>query len=73
MKRCRSKKTHWPTRRAAFAALEHIHAQGPGERLYMPTGVIGCHCGGFVLTSDAGRAFGKGKASRRPTAQQRRR
>lgn len=65
MKKCREKKRHFHTSRAAFQRLDEIVAAplAPG-RMYSPNGVIRCHCGGFVLTSRSAKQNARGKQSR---------
>jgi hypothetical protein len=72
--KCRSTKRHFDRQGKAFDRLEAIQAAPPDPaRLYTPTAVIRCTCGGYVLTSNAAPTFASGKRSRRPLAQQRRR
>jgi hypothetical protein len=78
VKRCRIRKTHWEQHGAAARALRSIQdnprptADGT-IRLYSPTAVVSCHCGGYVLTSSECKTYAKGKQGRGRRATGRRR
>jgi hypothetical protein len=65
MAACKSKKKHFSNPGAAKQRLREIQ-EGPIDptRLYQPTGVVRCHCNGWVLTSNLGKQWKKGKSSR---------
>lgn len=65
MARCKSKKRHFTNSGAARTRLGQIQEMPlDPARLYTPTGVIQCHCGDWVLTSNQGKLWAKGKKSR---------
>lgn len=71
--KCASSKAHWPTHADAARRLAQINTAPDPTRLYQPTRVSVCHCGGYVLTSKSGKPHAKGKsARRRPTKGSRR-
>lgn len=64
-RKCRSRKAHYRGSNLALDALELIQdaqllppTPDRPARLYTPTAVIRCHCGGYVLTSSQGKARG---------------
>lgn len=62
---CASKKKHYPNRRRAEAALERVQ-DNPSEPegllpRTIPSGIIQCSCGDWVLTSKAGKVWAAGK------------
>lgn len=63
--KCASGKAHWSTHAAAARRLAQINAAPDLSRLYQPTRVSPCHCGGYVLTSKSGKPHGTGKSARR--------
>jgi hypothetical protein len=78
VKRCRSRKAHWDQHGAAARALRGIQdnprpTPDGTVRMYTPTAVIKCHCGGYVLTSAEGKSYAKGKQGRGSRATGRRR
>jgi len=64
-RRCASKKRHFPNSGVAQRRLEEILSKPLAVgRVYSPTGVIRCHCGGWVLTSRSPKVYRKGKRGR---------
>lgn len=64
-RRCASKKRHFQNSRQAKDRLDEILSKPLApDRMYSPTGVMRCHCGGWVLTSRLGKQWAKGKKSR---------
>jgi hypothetical protein len=65
MAKCKGKKRHFPNSEVAQRRLEEILAAPLApNRLYSPTGVIRCHCGGWVLTSRPPKVYRSGKRGR---------
>ncbi len=57
-RRCAVQKRHWNDEGPARSALRRIQANPGAGTLYVPTGVIECGCGGFVLTGSPARKPG---------------